>query len=228
MITTNISLVLAAIACLLAGLMLGVSAIFRIAASRGRLRGYGHAILAVLFSIVTLLGGLVLAFMVGTPGSSRSGPGFGESRRWSESDGYRSLVATPPPNWFHGERSLQTIQGPAKVGPGNVPPEDAAELERIIRHTGFQGFEARRVMELTIRNLRDRATNAPIVIWYAMLDTNLEPTESSYSRSGSDRVLQKWGRILIGIYTEDPLKGVECVHRLARHYDQRLAAITIK
>lgn len=213
------SLYLAAFACICLGLVLGVVAVFRIGASRGRLRGYGHAILAILFSTVAMFGLVIVMFTVRGDGPHADG-----SRRWStESDGYQALVTSAPPDdWVNPEHTTRTIRGPAAPGANRMKPEDAAELERIVRRTEFEGFDARRVVEMTIRSCRDKTTDVPIVIWIAKLNRNLDPTDTHYTRTGSRGGFVKWGRTLVGIYSEAPQQGAECVKGLTRYYLERL------
>ena len=201
------------------GLLLGVLAVFQIMASRGRLRGYGPAILAIGFSAIALVGLFTLVFMKSgfDHTSSIGSTPVERPRNKSIPEGYTRLWnELPPREWFQGQFSARQIQGPAS-GRSSERAEDGQVLEGIVHTASFRGFEAARVLELTVRDQLERETGALVRIWFAALDSDAQPQNVGNSLRMPGSFVMTRGRVILGIRGPKDL-----VTRLADHYRQRM------
>jgi len=227
-------MVLGGIACLLVGLVLGLRSIFVIQGSQGRLRGYPPAIAAIVVSFVML----VVAPMYwitkretadfetpSIPERRSRAPRHGGS---TVSRGYAKLVAEMPPReWFKGAMSTRRIRGEAMAGEGGVDDRDTPVIDRIVERVGTEQFTSDHIIELTLRNLREKGTDVPVVIWFAEVDDDPDQLQPDFENRMSGQCIMKRGRIYMGVYTERTGAGGEFVDRLADHYTKRLKAIEL-
>ncbi|HZL72388.1 MAG TPA: hypothetical protein VFC86_08000 [Planctomycetota bacterium] len=215
------ALLVAGLICLFIGLVVGIRSLFIIRESQGRVRGYGHAILAIVCSLLTFPVVMVMMFMVGSSSarsSSRDNAPAMETepqRASRASKDFDALVRVPPPPaWFNGPPQVRRVEGQMK-------PEDAMLLGELIDRVGIDDLEADQVVRWAVVDLREKGTDVPIQIWFAQLNADVSPM----------RVRRTWelykasGRILMGMRGEQSPRGNETVERLADHYEKRLDRI---
>jgi len=227
-------MILGGIVCLLVGLVLGMRSLFVIRQSQGQLRGYPLAITSIVVGFVMLVVGplVVRTIRITDSGVTQSysewhgRPWRGDSPKVSRA--YSKLVTEIPPlDWFQGSLSARRIPGAASVGEENMQLQDTQAVDRIVERVGFAGFQSENIIEVTLRNLREKGTDAPLVIWIAEVDSDVQPEESDFARKKPGEYILKKGRIYFGVYTERPPFGAEMVNRLGDHYAERLKAIEL-
>ena len=142
------------------------------------------------------------------------------------SRGYAKLVAEMPPReWFKGSLSTRRLRGAAMVGEDGVDDRDAQVIDRIVERVGTEQFASERIIELTLRNLREKGTDVPVVIWFAEVENDPDHLQPDFENRMSEQYVMKRGRIYMGVYTERTGYGGEFVDRLADHYARKLKAI---
>lgn len=225
-------MVLGGIVCLVVGLVLGLRSIFVIRQSQGRLQGYPVAVASVLISFFMLAVVPWYAIRKGEPeGGATPSPPERRGRPVRPSGAtvsrvYVKLVAQMPAvEWFKGSISTRRIRGAAAVGEDNVEDVDAQAIDRIVERVGNEQFASERVIELTLRNLREKGTDVPIVAWFAEVDNDSGHVEPDFETRGSGEYVLKCGRIYLGVYSERPGSGEALVNRLGDYFAKRLKAI---
>lgn len=170
--------ILGGLVCLFAGLVLGMRSIFVIRQSKGRLRGYGHAIVAIVISAAMLLGFPVLMFTVTVSkkhfgGTAQTGPG---------PTSYRSLGKGKSAA-EHGPR-CQDFQA-AKAHSADM--YKSAVLEAIAERGDLTTHEQMHLVDVVIDDISSDIYRRDVLVLLAR-NTALTPDGRAYLIANLDRM----------------------------------------